>query len=443
MSADPNQTSLSADERFSQLDQRITDTQQQIAEVLKLLKQSTPTNGQAMPTERTDGPSPELIPSFVSRRSMLKKAALATLGAAAVWETMPSAKAGGTQGTALISGETNTATASTTLTLNTTSGFYALNVVNSNSSGSGGYGIGASGATGGVFGTTSSGNGVSGFSSTRSGVLGVSVSGSGVYAIAQNLQGSAPGVSAFANSGSGVSGTSGSGAGVSGTSTSGSGLYGTGGKYGAGLTGTVAPLFLNSSTLSTPYADTNDHLPGELYVDSSNELWYCTVGGSPGTWRKVAGSATAGSFALLSAPTRFIDTRTLAESTSSTGTTPPAPGGGVRTYIFSGSGALTPYSSGGTPPSIPYGATGLVGRLTVLNGQNGHSSTSGELKVSNVNPPGFGSGLIIWGSSPASQILPFILALDNSSGDAGKMYFVNTSAADDIDLIVDVTGYYY
>ena len=403
MSADPNHIPPIADERFNKLEQGMADTQQQIAEVLKqnkeireLLSQLTPTNVRATPTEKTDSsPSSELIPSFVSRRSMLKKAALATLGAVAVWETMPSARAA--SGGDMILGTSNSASSSSTgLTASTSSA--ALSVMNSGS----GYGVYA-------YSSSSSNAGVSGSSRYAPGV-----SGSSIYV-----------------------------PGVSGTSTSGYGVYGNGGKYGAGLDGGLAPLYLFASTLNNPYSDTQTHFAGELYVDSLNELWYCTVGGTPGTWRKIAGSATAGSFALLPAPTRFIDTRTAGESTSSTGTAPPAPGGGVTTYTFSGTNALTPYSSGGTPPSIPFGATGLVGRLTVLSGQNGHTAVTGELKVSNVNPPGFGSGLILWGAGSSTQILPFVLALDNSSGDAGKMYFVNTSAADVIDLIVDVTGYYY
>ena len=74
------------------------------------------------------------------------------------------------------------------------------------------------------------------------------------------------------------------------------------------------------------------------------------------------------------------------------------------------------------------------------------STVGGELKVSNVNPPGFGSGLIIWGAGPdaETQILPFVLGLDNASvAGSGQMYFINTSASDEIDIVLDVTGYYY
>jgi len=496
MSADPNHVALSADERINRLEQQIADnqqqTQQQIAEVLKLLKQPTPTNAPATPIE--SNPSPELIPSFVSRRSMLKKAALATLGAAAVWETMPSAKAA--NGDNLILGQTNSSKYTTSL-----SSFNAgttLEVFNSGYNGVDGstdigYGVKGTATTGGgVYGNSGSGAGVAGTSTTGSGVFGISTSGSGtssgVYGKSSASNGtgvygnasvgddsygvwgvstsgfgvvgrssSNSGVYGISTSNSGVYGISSSNSGVRGISTSGSGVYGQSstsvglygeGLYGALLQGTVAPLFLNASALSTPYADTNGHFPGELYVDSSFGLWYCTVGGTPGTWNRLAASVpsestSAGSFALLSAPTRFIDTRP--SSASYTPDALPLTATELATYGFSGTNALTPYSSGGgTLPSIPYGATALAGRITVLNGQNGHSTTSGELKVSNVLPPGFGSGLIIWGSTPASQILPFVLGLNNTdSPGTGVMYFENTSSADTIDLIVDVTGYYY
>lgn len=50
------------------------------------------------------------------------------------------------------------------------------------------------------------------------------------------------------------------------------------------------------------------HVIGEMVADSTGELWYCTAAGSPGTWRKVAGSDTAGAFHPVT-PFRVFDSR--------------------------------------------------------------------------------------------------------------------------------------
>ncbi len=51
------------------------------------------------------------------------------------------------------------------------------------------------------------------------------------------------------------------------------------------------------------------HVLGELVEDSNGDLWLCVGAGNPGTWRKLAGPATAGSLHLLAAPVRVYDSR--------------------------------------------------------------------------------------------------------------------------------------
>lgn len=50
------------------------------------------------------------------------------------------------------------------------------------------------------------------------------------------------------------------------------------------------------------------HSRGDMLADSDGSLWYCVVAGTPGTWRKVAGVDTAGSFHPV-APFRVFDSR--------------------------------------------------------------------------------------------------------------------------------------
>lgn len=79
------------------------------------------------------------------------------------------------------------------------------------------------------------------------------------------------------------------------------------GGYGLRASGGLAPVFLNPSlTAGSPAAGT--HQAGELYVDLGGNLFYCVTGGTPGSWRKLAGSATTGTSHLLPAPVRVVNT---------------------------------------------------------------------------------------------------------------------------------------
>ena len=66
-------------------------------------------------------------------------------------------------------------------------------------------------------------------------------------------------------------------------------------------------LLLNSS-LGDPRASAIPHTVGEFVVDADANLWFCMEAGTPGTWRKLAGTASAGSLHAI-APKRVWDTR--------------------------------------------------------------------------------------------------------------------------------------
>lgn len=58
----------------------------------------------------------------------------------------------------------------------------------------------------------------------------------------------------------------------------------------------------------SPATRTDAHVVGELVADTNGDLWYCAVAGTPGTWRKVAGEASAGTFHAAT-PFRVYDSR--------------------------------------------------------------------------------------------------------------------------------------
>jgi hypothetical protein len=133
--------------------------------------------------------------------------------------------------------------------------------------------------------------------------------------------------------------------------------------YGLRASGGLAPLFLvGGGSAGAPSAGT--HQAGELYVDSAGTLYYCTSGGTPGTWRKVVASAGAGGVTFLSTPERFIDTR----PNGIIGPTPPAtagrlPANTTYTYQITGRNGQSNNSS----LQVPANATAILISIGVVN----------------------------------------------------------------------------
>lgn len=102
-------------------------------------------------------------------------------------------------------------------------------------------------------------------------------------------------------------------AGVRGRADSGVGLRGEG-KYGLEASGNLAAVNLVPSSIAYPDQTTTFHEGGELYVRAASdsglaiELWFCTVGGTPGTWTQIAGPNLPGQFHAIT-PTRAYDSR--------------------------------------------------------------------------------------------------------------------------------------
>ncbi len=217
-------------------------------------------------------------------------------------------------------------------------------------------GDGASGAIGvkgssdsstGVVGTSSDGAGVAGTSSSNDGVNGQSTSGSGVFG--------------QSSSSAGVFGQSSSNAGVAGFSSL---------SYGGSFSGGQAPLWLQASKGAGAGApSTGLHQAGELYVDGGGILWYCTASGTPGIWVRMTGVAsgtTGGALNYLAGPIRIYDSR-AGQPAPLPVTKAPLAGGSTTSIQVTGT------SVGGL--SVPAGATGFFGNLTVTDTQGGGDLT--------------------------------------------------------------------
>jgi hypothetical protein len=142
-------------------------------------------------------------------------------------------------------------------------------------------GFNSQGSGVGVQGESSTGSGVKGISASLNGVEGHS-SGTGASGIYGENNGNGHGVagrsyapSGKLGSGVGVLGESGTGLGVKGASATG---------RGASFSGGAAAIQLIPSTASVhPKAG----LAGDVFVDKTGRLWFCTKTGATATWKRV------------------------------------------------------------------------------------------------------------------------------------------------------------
>jgi hypothetical protein len=241
------------------------------------------------------------------------------------------------------------------------------------------------------------------------------------------------GVYATSHTGAAVFGAADTGAGVVAESNSGQGLFATSGQnaavwassmqyYGAILSGGLAPLQLVPSA-SSGAPTTGAHLGGELYVDSAKTLWFCIADGTPGVWTRLSGPLSGvptGLVHYLVTPIRLYDTRSFASAPL------PFPRGtaqGGSLYSIQVTGTVV----GGI--SVPAGATGVFGNLTVTNAQGG-----GDLVLFPFGAPQPSTSNINY---VAGQTVANFAGVGLSSD--GKMeLYVHVSSTD---VIFDVAGY--
>jgi hypothetical protein len=170
---------------------------------------------------------------------------------------------------------------------------------------------------------------------------------------------------------------------------------------------------------TAPNTRTDAHLKGEMICDANGDVWVCVAAGSPGTWRQLAGTATAGSLHLLAAPKRVYSSRAADEPAAVGPKTPLS--AGTRTIDCKQG------SSG-----VPAGATGLVLNVTAIA-----ASANGYLSVS-PGAAGFsGTSTLNWTANGA------VVANGVTVGaGAGATIDVTIGGGGTADFIVDVMGYY-
>ena len=191
------------------------------------------------------------------------------------------------------------------------------------------------------------------------------------------------------------------------------GFTGGAGAYGGEFFGGLAEVRLRPGG-AAPINLTNAHQVGEMYEDQDGTLWICTAAGSPGTWREIAGPATAGSFHAIE-PRRVYDSRSGSKLVP----------GQDRTVSVAN-------STDGTVDVVPGRATAVALTVTV-------TETEGAGGFVAVRPGGTvynGTSSINWfgpNQSVASMVITGVDADRRITLGAGGQ---NTH------VVIDVTGYY-
>lgn len=218
--------------------------------------------------------------------------------------------------------------------------------------------------------------------------------------------------------------------GVRAMSDKGSAVRADGETYGAELSGKLAAMVVSPTTFLQPTQSTEFHRGGEFYARAGSdsglavELFFCTVGGTPGTWVKIAGPGQPGGFRAIT-PARAYDSR---RPTPSPGV---LAGGSKRVVSLAQARNLETGAALGS--LVPTGATAVAYNVAVVN-----TTGSGFLAV----VPGstattFGAATINWSTS--GQVLNNGSIVQVFSQPDVTVFAGGTGSTD---FVIDVTGYW-
>jgi hypothetical protein len=209
------------------------------------------------------------------------------------------------------------------------------------------------------------------------------------------------GVTGFAPDGIGAAGLSSTGLGVVGLSINNADIV----ALGSGVIGLNSHLPVLPPALGT-------YVTGDLARDDGGNLFVCVQGGSPGSWRKLAGPTTAGAFSAIS-PQRVYDSRVGPKITTN------------EERVISV--AATPAGAG----VVPAGALAVAITLTVTETED----VGGFLAVRPAGTAYANTSSINW-FGPGQNIATTVLSA--LGGDRG----LTVRAFNRTHFIIDVTGYF-
>lgn len=351
-----------------------------LEEQIQALKDELASQGRAAPPAAERVPAP---PVAASRRQVLRRAGAAAAGAMAAGTALAltqASPAAADASNALILGESRS-----------TTGFTSADYTGLGSGAAFVFRVGASGTNAGAAYPAALG----GFTDGANGVA------SGVYGYSRRESSAAP-------EGYGIAGVGDFAAtGVLARSSQGANLE----LYAEGAAGPAR---------ATP------HKRGQVVCDANGHLWFCTVSGSPGQWRRLSSPAAAGQLHLLGSPVRVYDSRSGA-GPASTGDGPLASGSSRLVSVasgFVGNTGTTAVPAGGVAVLVNIAAANTVARgfLAVYNAAvawPGHANLNWT-----------GDGTVV--SNQATSLVDNLRRVEVRAGGSGAA----------TDFIVDVVGYY-
>ena len=200
-------------------------------------------------------------------------------------------------------------------------------------------------------------------------------------------------------------------AGVYGLSNTGIGVAAFGGRTDIALYGDGAP----------PPNRSDAHSSGEILRDENGTTWVCVQNGSPGSWRKLAGTATAGSLHLTE-PTRVYDSRWPGGARHA--------GGGIAVSTNFGRNLTTGNIEGGQ--LVPLGARGLSFTITATGTIGG-----GFIAVTRLGAPTYKASCLNWTATGQTIANTTICELNEFQQPGLRIWTTGNTH-----VIIDVLGYY-
>jgi hypothetical protein len=229
-------------------------------------------------------------------------------------------------------------------------------------------------------------------------------------AVQGKATGNRTGVYGSSDSGYGMYGSSNSWAGVVGASST-----GPGGLFSSSHVNVALPADVSRAA---PTSDSASHLLGDVVTDGAGNLWFCTTGGWPATWRKLTGPTAAGALHVLPSPVRVYDSRL--------GTSPAV---GSKTPLAANTARVLDTSANAS--GVPHGALAVMCNLLVVNAAAGAGNLT--LWANGVTKPLTNN--MVWGGT-AGRFSSFGV----SAVDASALVQVESSVK--TDFVLDIVGYY-
>ena len=198
--------------------------------------------------------------------------------------------------------------------------------------------------------------------------------------------------------------------------------------YGAGAA-TVGGYFYGNraqlSLIGLGGVPAGAHTLGDIYQQTDGTLWACVASGTPGTFRKLAGTTTAGQLHLVT-PGRVYDSRADAAGKHTFG---------AADRVVTCTTVIAGQPAAGTV-IVPAGATGILGNLTVTA-----TESAGFLGLySNAVATWPGNSSINWVAANVDLANAVTVAID-ATGKI-KVNIGGQGVSTKTHFIIDVVGYY-